>query len=54
MRFMEAQQRARWEAEMRHSAIMEAHRRQQFQLEQLNQTLINQDFRPWCGHGMRC
>lgn len=44
----------RWEAQMRHDAIMDAHRRQQFQLEQLNQQLMNQTFNPSCGVGMPC
>jgi TolA-binding protein len=47
-------QQNNWAAQARHNELMDAYRRQQMQLETLNQQRANESFRPWCGNGMRC
>ena len=55
MRQMQQQrQQEEWAAQARHMEIMEAHRQQQMQLEAFNRQRANENFRPWCGNGMRC
>lgn len=47
-------QQQQFAAQQRHLDMMDAQRRQQQSLDQLNNTLMNQNYRPWCGVGMRC